>query len=306
VLREIEALPKSDSLIVASHFAFYASALLPKLSRMNHVVHFHGPWAAETAVEGQHQSKVALKRMIERSVYSSAKAFVTLSRAFKDLLVDSYGVDPRRIHVIPGGVDLKQFTPGDRGEARERLGLPKTSSVFLCVRRLVRRMGLELLIEAFAVTAQKHPNVFLMIGGSGPLRAELETKVRNYDLSNQIRFLGFIPDEDLALAYRAANLSIVPSQSLEGFGLTSLESLACGTPVLVTPVGGLPEAVAGLSPELVLSDRTAETLGRSLNQFLKGGLVVPSAADCRRYVEANFSWHEISERVKKVYWEVAH
>jgi glycosyltransferase involved in cell wall biosynthesis len=167
-------------------------------------------------------------------------------------------------------------------------------------------MGLELLIEAFAVTAQKHPNVFLMIGGSGPLRAELETKVRNYDLSKQIRFLGFIPDEDLPLAYRAADLSIVPSQSLEGFGLTSLESLACGTPVLVTPVGGLPEAVAGLSPELVLSDRTTETLGRSLNQFLKGGLVVPSATDCRRYVEANFSWPKISERVKKVYWEVAH
>jgi glycosyltransferase involved in cell wall biosynthesis len=136
-----------------------------------------------------------------------------------------------------------------------------------------------------------------VIGGTSPLRDELDIKVRDYHLSDQVGFTGFIPETDLPLAYRAADLSILPSQTLEGFGMTALESLVCGTPVLVTPVGGL--------PELVLTDSTAGTLAKSLDQFLRGGLALPSAADCRRYVEANFSRSKITELVSNLYWEVA-
>jgi glycosyltransferase involved in cell wall biosynthesis len=303
VFNELKDWNEPNSLVIVSHFALYASALLPNLSWANHVVHFHGPWTKEAAAEGRGWVNTAAKRAVERAVYSSAKAFITLSQAFKDLLTAEYRIDPSRVHVIPGGIDCRRFSPGDRTAARKQLGWPLNATIVFCVRRLVRRMGLESLLDAFASVAGEHPMSVLMIGGTGPLRDELETRARR--LGAQIRFTGFIPETDLALAYRAADLSIVPSQSLEGFGLTSLESLACGTPVLVTPVGGLPEAVAGLSPELVLADRMAETLGRSLDRFLKGGLVVPSAADCRHYVEANFSWQRISEHVKKVYRQAA-
>jgi glycosyltransferase involved in cell wall biosynthesis len=304
VLPELKSEPNRPTL-VASHFAFYAAALLPDLSRLNHVVHFHGPWAVEAAAEGRNRVNVIAKRSVERAIYSSAKAFVTLSQAFKDLLTAEYRIDPARIHVIPGGVDTQRFYPGNRRDARARLGWPLDARILLCVRRLVRRMGLENLLEAFREAAGNHSDAILMVGGAGPLRTELETKISSDGLAGRVRLLGFIPDQQLAFAYQAADLSIVPSQSLEGFGLTTLESLACGTPVLVTPVGGLPEAVGSLTPALVLADCSTRTLAKSLDQFLRGGFTLPSAADCRRYSEANFSWPKIAEKVSKLYRGVA-
>jgi glycosyltransferase involved in cell wall biosynthesis len=289
--------------VVASHFAFYAAALLPKLSRMNHVVHFHGPWAAETAAE--RRPHVAMKRAVEGTVYSSAKAFVTLSQAFKDLLTAEYRVDPARVHVIPGAVDARRFSPGDSTAARQRLGWPNQGRIVLCVRRLVRRMGLENLLDAFVAVAGEHPDSILVIGGAGPLRDELAAKAREHRLSDRVLFTGFIPETNLPFAYQAADLSIVPSQSLEGFGLTALESLACGTPVLVTPVGGLPEVVRDLDRNLLLPDKGDAAIADRLHLFLSGALSLPSSNDCRKYVESNFSGRVIAERMRALYWRVA-
>jgi glycosyltransferase involved in cell wall biosynthesis len=302
VLSELQA-SRSGSVVVASHFAFYAAALLPKLSRMNHVVHFHGPWAAETAAE--RRPHVAMKRAVEGTVYSSAKAFVTLSQAFKDLLTAEYRVDPARVHVIPGAVDARRFSPGDSTAARQRLGWPNQGRIVLCVRRLVRRMGLENLLDAFVAVAGEHPDSILVIGGAGPLRDELAAKAREHRLSDRVLFTGFIPETNLPFAYQAADLSIVPSQSLEGFGLTALESLACGTPVLVTPVGGLPEVVRDLDRNLLLPDKGDAAIADRLHLFLSGALSLPSSNDCRKYVESNFSGRVIAERMRALYWRVA-
>jgi glycosyltransferase involved in cell wall biosynthesis len=302
VLSELQA-SRSGSVVVASHFAFYAAALLPKLSRMNHVVHFHGPWAAETAAE--RRPHVAMKRAVEGTVYSSAKAFVTLSQAFKDLLTAEYRVDPARVHVIPGAVDARRFSPGDSTAARQRLGWPNQGRIVLCVRRLVRRMGLENLLDAFVAVAGEHPDSILVIGGAGPLRDELAAKAREHRLSDRVLFTGFIPETNLPFAYQAADLSIVPSQSLEGFGLTALESLACSTPVLVTPVGGLPEVVRDLDRNLLLPDKGDAAIADRLHLFLSGALSLPSSNDCRKYVESNFSGRVIAERMRALYWRVA-
>jgi glycosyltransferase involved in cell wall biosynthesis len=302
VLSELQA-SRPGSVVVASHFAFYAAALLPKLSRMNHVVHFHGPWAAETAAE--RRPHVAMKRAVEGTVYSSAKAFVTLSQAFKDLLTAEYRVDPARVHVIPGAVDARRFSPGDSTAARQRLGWPNQGRIVLCVRRLVRRMGLENLLDAFVAVAGEHPDSILVIGGAGPLRDELAAKAREHRLSDRVLFTGFIPETNLPFAYQAADLSIVPSQSLEGFGLTALESLACGTPVLVTPVGGLPEVVRDLDRNLLLPDKGDAAIADRLHLFLSGALSLPSSNDCRKYVESNFSGRVIAERMRALYWRVA-
>lgn len=290
--------------LLVSHFALYASALLPKLSRLPHVIHFQGPWSTESAVEGKGRLNVAVKHLVEQAVYSSADAFITLSHSFREILIKRYFIDPARIHVIPPAVDLERFRMGDRQEARQRMELPNDAVILICVRRLARRMGLEVLVEAFRQVADTHPRSLLLLGGTGALRDELAGIVDGYGLKNRIRLLGFIPDEQLTMAYQAADLSIVPSQALEGFGLTTLESLACGTPVLVTPVGGLPEAVSSLTSQLVLADGGSASMAEWLDRFLNGKITLPSAEECRRYVEANFAWSIIAERVRVLYWQV--
>ena len=237
--------------LVASHFAQIAYPLRTRRRRngLPHVVHFHGPWASESRREGGGRIASMSKWLIERAVYARADRFICLSSAFAKLLSAEYRVDPSRIDVIPGGVDTLAFdSPFDRPTARAMLGWSNARPTVVCVRRLVRRMGLDRLIAATDIVRRTVPEVQVMICGEGPLRSELEAQARAAALAGHVTFSGFVLDASLPLVYRAADLTVVPSESLEGFGLTTIESLAAGTPTLVTPVGGLPEAVAGLSP----------------------------------------------------------
>lgn len=286
--------------LVASHFALYGAAL-PGLRRRRHVVHFHGPWAGESAKEGQSRLAVMAKRWIENHVYRSADRFIVLSSAFRHVLSREYGVPAEKIRVIPGGVETARFTPHNKEEARRRLGWPEKAPIVLCVRRLTNRMGLATLIEAFATLRADHPEARLIIAGRGRLEAELRQTAASAGCAESVLFTGFLPDEELPFAYAAADFSIVPSESLEGFGLTTLESLGCGTPVLVTPVGGLPETVCELDPSLILAGKDAPSLAQGIRQGLAGEL--PSREACRAYVETRFDWTTIARRVAEVYEE---
>ncbi len=291
--------------VIATHFALYAFPVLDLLKRHPHVVHFHGPWSSESAVEGRSRWVVRAKRQMERAVYQSAQRLIVLSAAFRELLVRQFAVDREKIEVIPGGIDADAFSPQcSPSEARERLGWPKDRQIVICVRRLVQRMGLEPLIEAMETVRRHHSDALLLIAGKGPLSERLSAQIAVSRLSDHVRLLGFVSDADLPLAYRAADLSIVPSQALEGFGLITLESLAAGTPVLVTPVGGLPETVQGLNDRLILPGTASADLADGLISALGGALALPSEADCRAYVRRGFDWSVIAPRVVDVYRRV--
>lgn len=289
--------------LLASHFALYALPAIMGRRWDGHVVHFHGPWARESEREGEGNHVVAFKRLLERAVYRRANRFIVLSKAFRDQLCWGYDIPAAKVHVIPGGVETDKFFPTDMVEARQRLGWAQDRPTMVCVRRLARRMGLETLIEAFGRATANHTHARLMIGGQGPLRAELEQQVHAAGLAERVQFLGFIPESDLAMTYAAADISIVPSSALEGFGLISLESLACGTPVLVTPVGGLPDTVHGLSDDLVLKGTGVDYITAGLRGWLEGTLRLPSREECREHVMRDFTWDNIAKRVCDVYRE---
>lgn len=289
--------------ILASHFALYALPAVLGRKWDGHVVHFHGPWAQESQREGEKHHVVAFKELMERTVYRRADRFIVLSKAFRDQLCWGYNIPAAKVHVIPGGVEVDKFKPRDVVDARAQLGWAQDQKIVVCVRRLARRMGLENLIEAFGKATVNHPAARLKIGGTGPLRAELEQRVQDCGLTDRVEFLGFIPEGDLATTYAAADISIVPSSALEGFGLISLESLACGTPVLVTPVGGLPDTVAGLNADLVLQGTTVDSITAGLRGWLDGTLDLPTREECRAHVMNGFTWDNIAKRVCEVYRE---
>jgi glycosyltransferase involved in cell wall biosynthesis len=300
------ALSEDPTMLPAIHFAFYAFTALDRLVDNPMIVHFHGPWGQESRDEGAGRIVAGAKAALERTVYRCGAAFIVLSQAFGRILVETFAVPADRIHVIPGGVDVASFAvPISRAEARRSLGWSGDRPTFLAVRRLVRRMGLEHLIDAAALVRRRVPDAIILIGGTGPLCAELEARIRAADLQDTVRLLGRVPDEMLPIAYRAADLTVVPTTTLEGFGMVVPESLAAGTPVLVSPVGGLPEAVARLAPDLVLPATGPAPLADAIVQFQQGRLRIPGESDCRSYAEEHYDWPVVAARTAAVYREYA-
>jgi len=298
-------LRSGDVDLVAGHFALYLAPVLDVLGRTPLVMHFHGPWAQESDAEGQGRRAILAKKAVERLVYRRADRFIVLSNAFADLLMREYGVAHGRIRVVPGSVDLDRFTDRfSKDVARAALRWPAERPILLSIRRLIARVGLDRLIEAMKAVTEAVPDVLLCIAGRGPLEGALRKQIAEAGLAENVHLLGFLPDEDLPVAYRAADINIVPTAALEGFGLTAAEALAAGTPSMVTPVGGLPEVVSGLSPNLVFASCRTDDLAAGLIAALRGGTALPGPGECRAYAESHFSTGLAAARTAAVYREL--
>lgn len=294
---------KAGATVVDAHFAFHAfwPVVAGRLRRLPLVVHFQGPWAEESAANGEAPGwRISAKRRVESSVYHQASALIVLSAAFKQLLVERYGIAPWLIHVVPPGIDLDQFAPGDQAAARDHLGLPHGPRLVVAVRRLVPRMGLDVLIDAWARIQPNVRGALLIVVGDGPERRRLEELAEGSGVGESVRFLGQVDEEALVRGYQAADLSVVPSVALEGFGLVVLESLACGTPVIATDAGGLPEALRSLDASLVVPAGDANALADRICSSLNGTKPLPDPQGCRTHAET-FAWPLVAERHRAIY-----
>jgi glycosyltransferase involved in cell wall biosynthesis len=291
--------------IVASHFAMYTAPALDLLQGKRNVTHFHGPWCSESLEEGKGRAAAALKQRLEAAVYRRADRVIVLSEAFGRLVTSTFGVAEERVRLVPGSVDTERFAlTGPRADSREALGLPQDRPVLVAVRRLVHRMGLATLLEAMATIVRAEPEVLLCIAGSGPLRGALEAQVEALGLKKNVRFLGFVTEAMLPHLYYAADINLVPTTALEGFGLVAAEAMATGTPSMVTPVGGLPEVVGGLSEDLIFRSTSAEDIAEGVIGALGGGIKLPARTACREYVQENFRSALMAERTARVYREL--
>jgi glycosyltransferase involved in cell wall biosynthesis len=288
--------------VIDVHFALYAAAplLTGSFGGRPLVFHFHGPWAEENIAAGDSsRARFALRASLERRVLRRADAYVVLSSAFRRVLVERYRIRPWDVHVWDPGVALDVFTPGDRALARERLGLDPTAFVAVCVRRLVPRMGIDGLLDAWGQIADALPGrAELLLVGDGALRESLAERATRPPLAGSVRVLGRVSDKQLVNAYRAADAAVVPSASLEGFGLIVPEAAGCGTPSIVTDAGGLPEATIALDPSLVVPAGDVEALGGRLRAAAAGSL--PTRQATRRFAEG-YSWARLAERHRSLY-----
>ncbi|WP_347555466.1 glycosyltransferase family 4 protein [Robbsia sp. KACC 23696] len=291
---------------VAIHFALYAMPGMQYLADTPTVMHFHGPWASESGFENPTGLTHGIKAHLEKSVYKRSQRQIVLSRAFATVLEEQYGMARDKIEIVPGCIHTQSYETGlTQRQAREKLGLPTDRPIIVAVRRLVRRMGLEDLVDAVAQLREKWPDLLLVIAGKGPLSEELRARAEAKGIGAQLKLLGYVPDADLPLVYQSANFSIVPTVALEGFGLITIESLACGTPVMVTPVGGLPDAVSGLSPDLVLPATGSGAIATAIDDVMSGRLKLPDSEACRSYARTHFDVQVIAQRTREVYERAA-
>ena len=291
--------------LAAFHYVPSAFPSLLELRRVPLVCHFHGALSAEYRFENRDGLRARLLELMERITFRFAGHFIVLSRAFGDLLVATFGVDPERVSVVPGGVDARRFQIREsRREARLALGLPADRPLVLAVRQLLRRKGLSQLVEAAARLVADRPDVSFALVGSGPIEADIRRQVIDRGMERHVTVVGPVPDSTLPLWYRAADFTVIPTVALEGFGLSAIESLAAGTPVLGTPVGGIPEVLEPLDGALVFSGSSTADLTRGLAEVLRYERPLPDAATCQRYAAEHFDWPVVVARIRAIYERV--
>ena len=227
-----------------------------------------------------------------------AAAVITVSGALRDQAI-ALGAAPGNVSVIPNGVNLETFRPIPPREARSALGLPDRPTL-LFVGNLVPEKGVDRLLEIYRRLAASEPafDAQLLLVGKGPLRRPLEERVRSWGLSDRVRFVGEVAHADLRNWYGAADILCVPSRR-EGWPNVILESIACGTPVVATGVGGIPEILTSPSVGTIAGDSDAEFASAVLE-----GLRRTWDPDALRAHAARHTWERAAESVRAVFRSV--
>jgi glycosyltransferase involved in cell wall biosynthesis len=203
---------------------------------------------------------VRARRTVE--ALQRADAVVTVSQHLGRRIAQ-LGVRQDKISVVYNGVNAGLFSPADRAEAKRRLGFQPNLPLVLYVGNLLPVKGPDVLINACAHLDRSGVSFRCRLIGQGAMRADLERQIHALRLADRIKLLGPRPLEDLPDWYRAANVLAIPSRS-EGIPNVALEAMACGTPVVATDVGGIPEIVP--SQSLVPPDNP-QALADALHNF---------------------------------------
>jgi D-inositol-3-phosphate glycosyltransferase len=245
----------------------------------------------------------------EQQVVDAADRLIANTLGEARELETLYGAAHDKVVVVPPGVDLTLFSPGDQLAARQAVGLPPEAKVLLFVGRIQPLKAPEVLVKAAAELLARHPGwkgqlVVTVVGGpSGSGLAHphgLEDLANELGIAPQVRFVKPVPRAELAQWYRAADIVAVPSYS-ESFGLVAVEAQACGVPVVAADVGGLPTAV-GEAGVLVDGHGTHEWA-----DSLEALLLDPDRrkALSRKAIDhaALFGWDRTTERLFEVYVE---
>jgi len=218
-----------------------------------------------------------------------AAGIITVSNALKTSLV-KLGIEDNRIITLHNGVDLELFSPIDREEQRKAFGL--TQFTLLSVGNLVELKGHDLVIKAL----RNLKGVSLLVVGRGRERDKLESLAKHLNVADRVKFLGSLPQDELRKYYGAAD-ALVLASSREGCANVLLESMACGTPVIASNVGGNPEIVRLPQAGLIMPERTSEGIAAAVNVLR---LHYPEREMTRRYAE-QFSWHAITARQLRLF-----
>lgn len=182
----------------------------------------------------------AISRRLTAPVVQQADRLLVVSADLGRLAVRDYGADASRVRVVANGCDAATFHRRDRATARRDRATRDDAELVLYVGRLVAEKGLRELVEAMRRVGETRPRAELVLVGDGPMREELAGLAR--DPANRMRLVGAQPATEVAGWMAACNLLALPSYS-EGHPNVLVEALACGRPVVSTPVGGVPEVV---------------------------------------------------------------
>lgn len=253
-------------------------------------------------------SSVARLRAEDGVIAGSDCVIASTPYEFDDL-IEHYAASPERLCVSQPGIDHTLFTPGDRGEARVRIGVGD-EPLILCVGRIQAHKGFDVAIDMVSLlpetlAAGSGAPLLMIVGGpSGPDgQAEIErlrTRAAVLGITERVRFIPPQPHGSLVDYYRAADLLVMPSHS-ESFGLVAAEAQASGLPVVAARVGGLPYVISASTSGLLVDDHDPRSFAAAATAILDHPAFRSNLSSGAIEFAARFSWDGTADRLLDLY-----
>lgn len=287
---------KHDLDILHGH-SMYAFGLACMEKRRPFVVTIHGTQIGELRAQvsshifnPNHLITDSISAIMEAYASRKAAAIIAVSKKNKEEIIEHYSPPQRKVHVVPNGVWVDDFTSSD---------MQDNSIVF--IGRLHERKGVDILIKAMPQVISENPDTVLKILGSGEMEGALRQIVKKEGLVKNVRFMGCVSERDKANILSHARLLVMPSL-YEGFGIVMIEGMASGLPVVATPVGAAPDVIIeGKNGYVRNINELASAINNILSDEKKNRLMGRAA---RKTVEDRFDWMKVAHSTVAVYKEV--
>jgi D-inositol-3-phosphate glycosyltransferase len=262
---------------------------------------FHTLGAVKNSI-GIGEDEPELRIESEREVIGGCDCIIASTAREREELIKYYGASPDKISIIPCGVNLDLFKPIDKGIARKELGLDH-QKVILFVGRIEPLKGLEQLLGALNYIEGEEPPVLMIVGGDEHSQGQvqvLQRMAKDLHIEDRVTFVGSVAQEKLPLFYSAADICAIPSY-YESFGMVALESLACGTPIVATNVGGMRSIIRHGEIGRIAKDNSPHNLASEISGLLCQREDKDQHVKTRRDRMTEFSWATIADRILHEY-----
>ena len=300
----LEKFRKQNSLkydLVFSHYwlSAWVGEYLQQRWNVPHIIMFHTLGAIKNAI-GIGEIEPELRIETERDLARNCHRIIASTEKEKEKLISHYDASPERISVIPCGVNLELFQPMDKASAKQQLGF-NDRKIILFVGRIEPLKGINQLLKAMPYLPNIRGARLVIIGGDEHSQHELDCLEKlssELHIQDSVTFLGRMKQEQLPCFYNAADVCVVPSY-YESFGLVALESLACGTPVVVNDVGNFKNIIRQGKTGYVLADNAPPHLAEKISLLLAKPNGDASYALSLRTSVSKFSWVNVAKAISQ-------
>ncbi len=245
----------------------------------------------------------------ELRIFKTVKAQTVTTKLQQEKIEQLYGFTADNIVVISPGVDIHNFQPFKPNEKKIKTDLPE--KYIFCLSRIDANKGHDLLLNAFDIVRKEIPDIHLVIGGGSPEPQQTELEilaimkriVHEKNMHKRVHIIGYVPDDKLVVSYQQAKLFALPS-IFEPFGMTVLEAMACGIPVIVSKFGGIRTVISSGENGLLIDPSNNREFAKAIIKLLKDkNLASNLGREGCKTIHKYFSWEAIAEKHMSFYKE---
>lgn len=288
----------------------FVPLIVSKLIRRPLVIEVNGWVLEELRMIGYSRWKLGFLAFCQRHNFRRASGLVAVTEGLKELIRMSYGVDERRIAVVPNGTNPEIFRPLETAVCRKRLGLDVTRDYVGFIGSCYAYHGLDYLIDCAPLVLKACPDVRFMIAGDGDRRTAWQDKVKRMGLEDEFDFPGRVPYSDAPCYINSFSVCVAPWQKEypNRIGLSPMklfDYMACGRPVVLSAVRGVREIVERHNTGLAVDVENSEVFAGALVALLKDEASrIAMGENGRRLVERSFTWEVTARKIEGVLEEV--